>query len=320
MFLNFLLLPTLFPLASDRPQVSNLPTIQARWDASDLVCIGEAEPPQRTGIAEFINGASRDQLSTNVVLERCFKGENPNSSGVRVLGNYVAAAKPGDIGVISFAYSGPPLGFVHNGRNLLFLRRTSVPNEFSVTVPIYETAIPLADVPPDYPSPFSPAFMKTVVTRELESAMLQSEETGRDMDLKAFADPLLSDYRYIDYMVDYLGTIDGIAELSRFLETAPIAIQRDIAIRLLDLEERRGSLDQSRYQSFVIDLMLDKSAPAWKRENAARALGRHGSQAALDPLREVASEPAGTEELKMLHNEAASALTSLMHRVNPADR
>ena len=152
-----------------------LPGIRARWEASDLVCIGEADSPQRAGVAQFIDGANRDQLSANVELERCFKGEKPSSTDIRVLGNYVAAAKPGDYGVISFAYNGPPWGFVHNGRNLLFLRKTSVPDDFAVTVPVYETAIPLADVPPAYPSRTSSTYMKTVLTRELENAMLQSE-------------------------------------------------------------------------------------------------------------------------------------------------
>lgn len=284
-----------------------LPTIQARWDASDLVCIGEADAPERTGAAKFINGANRDQLTANVELERCFKGEKPRSSEIRVLGNYVAAAKPDDNGVISFAYSGPPTGFVHNGRNLLFLRKTSLPDEFVVTVPVFETAIPLADVPPAYPSATSPSFIKIVLTRELENAMLQSEDTGRDADLRAFADPLLSDYRYIDYLLDYLETPDGLAELSRFSELAPLAVQRDIAVKLLDF-------DETRYESSVISLLLDETAPEWKRGNAALALGRKGTPAALEPLRQVVREPAVTEQRKMLLNEAASSLQSLESR------
>jgi hypothetical protein len=285
-----------------------LPTIQARWDASDLVCIGEADAPQRTGVAKFIDGANRDQLSANVTLERCFKGEKPRSSEIRVLGNYVAAAKPDDNGVISFAYSGPPTGFLHNGRNLLFLRKTAVPDEFVVTVPVYETAIPLADIPPAYPTAASPSFIKIVLTRELENAMLQSEDAGRDTDLKAFADPLLSDYRYIDYLLDYLETPGGLAELSRFAEIAPLAVQRDIAVKLLDLGE-------SKYESSVISLLLDETAAAWKRGNAALLLGRKGTTAALEPLRQVVREPAMTEPRKMLLNEATSSLESLKRRM-----
>lgn len=309
MSLTSLLLPTVFVVASGSQKPLALPGIQARWDASDLVCIGKADSPQRTGVAQFIDGANRDQLSANIELERCFKGGRPSSSDIRVLGNYVAAAKPGDYGVISFAYSGPRTGFVHNGRNLLFLRKTSVPDEFVVTVPIYETAIPLADVPPAYPSPASPTFMKTVLTKELENAMLESEDNGHRMDLQGFGDPLLSDYRYIDYLLDYLGTPDGITELSTFSEIAPLAIQRDIAVKLLDL-------DQSRYESSVISLLLDETAPAWKRGNAALVLGRQGSQAALEPLRKIVLEPTRTEQLQMMHNEAVSSLESLEHRVS----
>lgn len=307
MSLTSLLVPTLFLVASGSQKPSYIASIQGRWDASDLVCIGEADSPERTGVAQFINGANRDQLSANVALERCFKGEKPGSPDIRVLGNYVAAANHGDGGVISFAYSGPPTGFVHNGRNLLFLRRTSIPDEFVVTVPIYETAIPLADTPPAYPPPAVRSFIKKVLTSELENAMLQSGDTDHDIDLKAFADPLLSDYRYIEYLVDFLGTADGITELSRFSEIAPVAIQRDIAVKLLDLE-------QSGYESSVISLLLDETAPAWKRGNAALVLGRRGSQAALDPMRKIVLEPASTEQLQMLHNEAASSLESLEHR------
>jgi hypothetical protein len=190
----------------------------------------------------------------------------------------------------------------------MFLRKTSVPDEFVVTVPLYETAIPLADVPPAYPSATSPAFTKIVLTRELESAMLQSEDTESDPDLKPFADPLLSDYRYIDYLLDYLETPDGLAELSRFSEIAPLAVQRDIAVKLLDHDERRN-------ESSVISLLLDETAPAWKRGNAALALGRKGTPAALDPLRKVVREPAVTEQREMLRNEAASSLQSLESRM-----
>ena len=308
MFLIPLLLPRLVLAVAGSQNPSYLPSIQARWDASDLVCIGKADSPQRTGVAQFIDGANRDQLSANVELERCFKGEIPHSSAIRVFGNYVASAKPGDHGVISFAYSGPPTGFVHNGRNLLFLRGTSVPNDFVVTVPIYETAIPLADTQADYPSPTSPTFVKAVLIKELEIAMLETENGGRRVDLEGFSLPLRSDIVYIDYLLDYLGTSDGIEELSRFAETAPMAIQRDIAVILLDH-------DQSGDESSVISLLLDESAPAWKRGNAALALGRHGTYAALDSLQKVAAERAGTEQLKMLHNEAASSLESLEHRI-----
>ena len=122
-----------------------------------------------------------------------------------------------------------------------------------------------------------------------------------------------SDIAYIDYLLDYLGTSDGIAELSRLSDAAPLAIQRDIAVKLLDY-------GLSEYESSVISLLLDVTAPAWKRGNAALVLGRHGTHAALDPLRQVVLEPAGIDQLKMLQNEAESSLASLNHRLGSIDK
>ena len=292
--------------ASRSEDPSYLPTIQGRWNASDLVCIGNAESPVRTGVAQFINGANRDQLTANVELERCFKGQAPSSSEIQVVGNYVGAAKKGER-LIGFVYAGPPVGFVHEGRNLLFLRKGAAPDEFAVTIPVFQTAIPLADVPPEYPSSTSPDFTKAVLIKELESAMLEAEDTGRQNINRGFSDPLCSDIEYIEYLMDYLGTSDGIAELSRLSHTAPLAIQRDIAVRLLEY-------DPGQYEPSVISLLLDDSAPAWKRGNAALALGRDGTPAALYPLQRVVLEPAGTGQLKMLHNEAESSLGSLKRR------
>jgi hypothetical protein len=307
MWTTSLLAAGLILAASDGRDPSYLPTIQARWDASDLVCIGDAGSPVRTGVTQFIDGANRDQLSANVELERCFKGQAPSSSDIHVIGNHVAAAKETER-LMGFAHSGPPLGFVHKGRNLLFLRKGPVASEFAVTVPIYQTAIPLADIPPEYPPPTSPSFTKMVLIRELENSVLEAEDTGRRNIDQGFGDPLLSDIECIDYLLDYVGTSDGIAELSRLSHTAPLAIQRDIAVTLLNH-------DQSQYESTVISLLLDESAPAWKRGNAALALGRHGTHSALDPLQRVVLEPAGTEQLKMLHNEAESSLDSLKHKL-----
>jgi len=299
--------------ASGGKDPSYIPTIQGRWNASDLVCIGDADSPIRTGVTQFIDGANRDQLSANVELERCLKGQAPSSSHIYVVGNYVAAAKEGEQGVIGFAYSGPPLGFIHKGRNLLFLLKGPVPDEFAVTVPIYQTVIPLADIPPEYPSPTSHGFTKTVLIRELENAMLVAENIGRRNTDQGFGDPLGSDIEYINYLLDYLGTSDGLPELSRLSDKAPLAIQRDISVILLDH-------DRSEYESSVISLLLDESAPEWKRENAAEVLGTNGTRAALNPLRRVVLEPDGTEQLKMLHNEAESSLKSLEHRVGSFDK
>lgn len=132
-----------------------LQSIWQRWDASDLVCTGMASEPVRTGTTRAIDGISRDQLSSEVTLETCFKGNPPASSAVRVLGYSVTALKDVRGGV---AYSGPPPGFLRKGRNLLFLRQTSTAGPLEVAVPIYETAIRLADTRPPYPSDSSSSF------------------------------------------------------------------------------------------------------------------------------------------------------------------
>jgi hypothetical protein len=80
-----------------------------RWDASDLVCTGLASAPVRTGVTRTIDGRDRDQLSSEVKFETCFKGKSPVSSPVRVVGYSVTASKDIRGGYI---YSGPPPGFV----------------------------------------------------------------------------------------------------------------------------------------------------------------------------------------------------------------
>lgn len=285
--------------------VSYLPTIQARWNASDLVCIGDSSAPHRTGVVQVIDGAKRDQLSAYVELETCLKGAKPQSSEIRVLGDYFTSVN----GQNGFGYAGPPTGFVHEGRDLLFLRRSSSPDEFLVTVPIYQTTIPLANTAPNYPPTTSSGYAKVVLTRELESAMLQTAENDQGVNPSpGFGDGLLSDIEYINLLLDYLGKSDGTTELSRLYGTAPSPICQDIAVMLFD----RG---QQEYESAVISFLLEQSLPAWRRWNAALALGRHGSRAALDPLRLVVSEAAQTEQQKQLRSYAQSSFELLQRRL-----
>jgi hypothetical protein len=288
---------------------SYLPTIQARWEASDLVCIGNASVPRRTGVVEVIDGANRDQLSADVELERCLKGTAPSSSHIVLLGDSIASAKD-QSGVIGFAYAGAPTGFVHDGRNLLFLRKGSAPDEFLVTVPIYQTEVPLADLAPAYPPETSAHFVKAILIRELESAILQTTQSdpGTYPDPTLGEDGLLPDTAYVNLLLEYLGKSEGVAELSRFSETAPTSASRDIAVMLFD----RG---QCKYEPQVISVLLDQSIPPWKRGNAAVALGWYGSQAALDPLKWVVSQPATTEDQKQLRSEAQSSVRSLKQRL-----
>lgn len=267
-----------------------LRSVWQRWEASDLVCSGVASAPVRTGITRTIDGSDRDQLSSKVKLETCFKGKPPVSSPVRVVGYSVTANKDTHGGHI---YSGPPPGFVRKRRNLLFLRQTVNPGEFETAVPIYETAIRLADSRPYYPNDMSATSVRFALTREFEAALVQFDA---------------NDITDIDHIFDLLGSPEGIAELSRFSESVPLPIQRDIAVALL-------AHDQLDYEPLAISLLIDASALAWKRANAAGALGEHGTERALPYLRQVASEPATTDDLKSLHIWALSASQRLERRL-----
>jgi hypothetical protein len=267
-----------------------LPSVWQRWDASDLVCAGLASPPVRTGITRTIEGSDRDQLSSEVKVETCFKGKPPVLSPVRVVGYSVMASKDTHGG---YVYSGPPPGFVRKGRNLFFLRQGINPAEFEITVPIYETAIRLADSRPYYPNDMSATSVRFVLTREFEAALLQFD--GNDV----------SD---IGRIFDLLGNAEGVAELSRFSKSVPPPIERDIAVTLL-------AHDQVDYEPLAISLLIDASALAWKRANAAGALGEHGTERALPYLRQIASEPATTDDLKSLHVWVLSASQRLERRL-----
>lgn len=267
-----------------------LPSVWQRWNASDRVCTGAASAPIRTGNTRTIDGKVRDQLSSKVKLETCFKGGRPVSSPVRVIGYSEVASKDIHGGYI---YAGPPIGFLSKGRNLLFLRQTSNPLELEVAVPIYETAIRLADSQPYYTNDKSATSVRFALTLEFEAALLQFDG---------------SDVIYIERIFDLLGTTEGIAELSRFSKTVALPIQRDIAVALV-------AHDQLEYEPIAISLLIDDSAPAWKRENAASALGRHGTERALPFLRQVASAPATTDDLRTLHVWALEACQRLDSRL-----
>lgn len=268
-----------------------LPNIQQRWDASDKVCTGLVKQPKRTGTTRRIENSDRDQLSAEVTIENCFKGQKPKAKNVRVLGYSFYALK--DIQGKGIAYSGPPIGFVTGGRNLLFLRRTSKPFAFEMVVPIFESAIRLAESPPYYPNDDSSTGVRFALTQELEAAMLQFGS----MDLV-----------YIGHIFDSLGNQEAVLELRRFMLQAPTATQRDIAVALLE----HGDMD---CEPAVIALLQDRSAPAWRRQNAARALGDHGSERALPFLREVAAQRASTDDLKALRNWTLDSVHRLEGRL-----
>jgi hypothetical protein len=190
-------------------------------------------------------------------------------------------------------YSGPPTGFVRKGRNLLFLRRTENAHDLEIAVPIYETAIRLADNRPNYAVEASPASERFALTQEFEVALVQFDA---------------NDVSDIDRILDLLGIREGIAELSKCSQRLPRLIQCDIAVALL----LHGQLDG---ELLAIFLLLDTSAPAWKRANAAEALGQHGTERALRHLQQIASQPAPTDDLKSLHLHALSSLQRLERRL-----
>jgi len=116
-----------------------------------------------------------------------------------------------------------------------------------------------------------------------------------------------NDVRDIDHIFDLLGNAGDIAELAKFSKTVAPPIQRDIASALL-------KHDQLEYEP-VISLLIDASAQAWKRANAAYALGEHGTERALPYLRQIASELATTDDLKSLHVWALRATERLQNRL-----
>ena len=269
-----------------------LPTIQQRWDASDVVCTGTASRPVRTGIMKIIDGYQRDQLTAQVKLEACLKGRPPSYNQIIVIGYSPFAEKNVKGGII---YSGSPAGFLRHGRNLVFLRGTEEGRKWQVSVPIYETAIPLADERPHYQhdADSSLSAARFALTQEFEAALIQ-------FDYRDISD--------IDHIFDLLGTKDGVEEHIRFAWHAPLPVQRDIAVALLN----RGQVD---FEPKVISLLMDGSALAWKRANAAEALGEHGTERALPYLNEIARMPITMDGLRSLRLHANDSLNRLNRRL-----
>jgi hypothetical protein len=182
---------------------------------------------------------------------------------------------------------------VSAGRNLLFLKPTKDPDEYEITFPIFATAIHLADTEPDLPSGEGSQTVRTIVVRELEGALIQFGS---------------SDLSYIDYLMGYLGPDEGIAEFMRLSSRVSVPLQRDLAVAML----LKGRLS---LEPVVISLLLDTSAPLWKRQNAAGALGEHGTRAALAPLQENASDHPPADGQESLQLWAAESLSKVKARL-----
>lgn len=105
-----------------------------------------------------------------MIIERCLRERLFSNAQIRVLGYDVVAAKDVSAG---YGSSGPPTGFVGEGRNLLFLRPTKDPDQYEVTVPIFDTAIHLAVSNPDISSGKAPQTVRAIIVRQLEEALIQ---------------------------------------------------------------------------------------------------------------------------------------------------
>jgi hypothetical protein len=88
---------------------------------------------------------------------------------------------------------------------------TDTPNEFEVIVPIYQTAIHLADNRPTFAGEESREAERHILTGEFEAALVQFDD---------------EDLSHIGYILDLLGNREGITELARFSRGHPVSVQR----------------------------------------------------------------------------------------------
>jgi len=259
-------------------------SLQLRWDYSDLVCTGVAAVPKRTGIVENLAGTDRDQLSSRVELQTCFKGVRPVGI-VAVLGDTIVAAKDAQGG---FVYAGPPTGFVPPGRNLLFLRATQSRNVWRVTVPVVATCLPLADVPPDYPFDGSDDSIRRALAAEIEAVIAQGHLRDQPYGFQTLDQPEYVAATYAPYVFEIYGKPRALNELARMMTSLPSASRRVIAMELLRNGDQRGLAD-------TLALLQDESVVSWQRANAARALEYGQSLQARLALKSLANQTSNDE-------------------------
>lgn len=252
-----------------------------RWGYSDLVCTGVAEPPQLTGKIERLGGYDRDQLSARVTLETCFKGTAP-AKHIVVLGDSVTTGDPGRGGIL---YAGPPPGFLSSGRNLLFLRKTSSPSVWRVTLPVYECAIPLADTAPHYKLDGSEDNLREALGAEIMAVIRQGYTHGGSRSLlPAVSKPEFVLNLYGNYVFEIYGEQRALREIASLRNDPRQSLRRAVALVLL------GHGDQTVLPE-VIALLRDKNEEPGQRENAAWALQRVNSPQVDAALWLVAREP-----------------------------
>ena len=254
--------------SSKRPPFSGM-GMQMRWNYSDLVCTGIATLPKHTGEVKRIGGTDRDQLVSFVTIESCFKGKAP-ADRIRVIGYGVVALRET---VGGYVYSGPPPGFVEKGRNLFFLRKTGDPRLWDVTVPVYQTCIPLAQLAPGYALDGSADGIRNALAAEMENAILTNPPTVT---------------WYFGYVLDLLDEKRGLDQLKRLSRNANKDLRRQIALTLLWHNDQDG-------EGEVLSLLRDSGAVSWQRANAARALRNATSPQARQALEEILKQPAPDE-------------------------
>jgi hypothetical protein len=264
------------------PPFARLP-LSLRWQYSELVCTGVANPPQRTGRVERIGDRDRDQLSARVNLQTCYKGTPPNGPIV-VLGDSLWAEK--ELIGVGIVGSGPPTGFLAGGRNLLFLRKTDSPAVWRVTVPVYQCAIPLAGTAPHYKLDGSENSLREALGAEFLAVIRQGYVGGDGLSFPpSLKQPESSVvWIYSPYLFDVYGFSEALDELAALLSDARPSIRRAVAVELLLHGDQRGVPE-------TIALLQDKTAIDYGRSNAARALGSADSPQAEAALWLIAREP-----------------------------
>ena len=76
--------------------------------------------------------------------------------------------------------------------------------------------------------------------------------------------------------------------------------------------DQHAAIDCEEHSNVALALM---ALSPWKRANAASALGRHGTERAVPYLRQVASEPVTTDDLKSLQVWVLEACQRLERRL-----
>jgi hypothetical protein len=268
-------------LPAKEPPFSGMP-LQMRWAYSELVCTGLAGAARPTGKVEVLGGYERQQLEADVTLQTCFKGTPPPSKKIKVLGDSFTMGDPGHSGMV---YAGPPTGFVSVGRNLLFLRKTESPSMWRVTIPVYECALPLADVPPDYVLDGTDSSVGEALGAEFMALIRQGQVRGEPHSaMPALNQPEAVANNYGGYVFEFYGQARALRAFERLLSDPRPSLRRAVAITLLGHGDQCGLAE-------TMAAAQDASEENWQRGNAVRALEFATSASARGYVEFLAQEP-----------------------------